>query len=338
MATHQQRPHFDFDPPPQSDGPTHAHRSFRVMGSPANVTLTSVSAWAGVSANVLLDLAEARLRELEQHWSRFLPDSDITRANLAAGSPVTVHSDTLDVVARAVEAWKQTGGLFDVTVLPALLHHGYRASRDSGSRDSAAEHRTITPAITAQLIGVTGSIVIDRGRSTLTVPAGGAIDLGGIGKGFAADRVSVELIRAGASGVMIDIGGDLVVRGIPASGDRWLVGVEDPVDPPHLVSSLALVIGGVATSGTTVQRWTSPTGQTVHHLIDPATANPSTTSLLTATVLASDAATAEVFATAAMMHDGPAAIEMLDSVGLAGLLVARDGATLRTRSLRSFAP
>ena len=300
------------------------------------MTLTSESPnWAGVGADALLDLAESRLRELERRWSRFLPDSDITRANHAAGSPVTVHRDTLEVVARAVEAWKQTGGLFDATVLPALLHHGYTTSRAPGS---ASGRPTLAPLVTAQRIGVTGGILVDRERNMLTVPAGGAIDLGGIGKGYAADCVSAELIRAGASGAMVDIGGDLALRGLPTFGERWIVGVEDPTNPPHLITSVALVVGGVATSGTTVRRWMSPAGETVHHLIDPATAKPSTTSILTATVLASDASTAEAFATAAMMHDGPGAVEMLEATGLAGIVITRDGTPLRTRSLRAFAP
>ena len=170
------------------------------------------------------------------------------------------------------------------------------------------------------------------------MPAGAAIDLGGIGKGYAADLVSLDLIRAGATGAMVDIGGDLVVRGTPAVGERWIVGVQDPTDPPRLIASVALVLGGLATSGTTVRRWRSPTGETVHHLIDPSTAMPSTTSLLTATVVAADVATAEVFATAAMMHDGPQAVELIEAVGLAGLFVTRDGGVLRTRSLRAFSP
>ena len=73
-----------------------------------------------------------------------------------------------------------------------------------------------------------------------------------------------------------------------------------------------------------------------HHLIDPAQVKPSATTLLTATVIAIDAATAETFATAAMMLGGPAAIAMLDGVGLAGLVVAADGQVQRTHTMKSF--
>lgn len=316
----------------------HAHRSFRVMGSAANITLVAPDAVAG-HLDGLLDQAETRLRALESLWSRFRPASDVTRANLASGSPVTVHPDTIAVVLRAVEAWKQTRGLFDATVLAAAVRLGDTASLAGIHSDafSVTTAKNLAPPISAAVIGVSGSIEVDRERNTVTVPAGAAIDLGGIGKGFAADLVAFEMILAGVAGVMVQVGGDLAVRGIPASGERWLVGIEDPTDQPRLIASLSLVIGGMSTSATGVRRWRSPGGETVHHLIDPSTSMPSATTLLSATVVAADAATAEAFATAAMMHDAPGAIAFLDSAGLPGLVVTRDVTTLRTRSLRAFA-
>src|SRR5262249_47179486 len=163
-----------------------------------------------------------------------------------------------------------------------------------------------------------GEIVVNPARGTIRVPAGSAIDLGGIGKGFAADLIADELVRGGAGGALVSIGGDMAVRGHGPVGGLWEVGVEDPLDAPQLIGRVHIVRGGVATSGTTVRRWTTSSGETAHHLIDPATALPASTSLLTASVIAADAATAEVFATAAMLSDGPAAVELLDSVGLAG--------------------
>ena len=86
-------------------------REFKVMGCRSFVVVHG-------GDEAMLDTAEARLRELESWWSRFLDDSDITRANRSAGTPVSVHEDTLAVVSRAVLAWRQTSGRFDITVLP----------------------------------------------------------------------------------------------------------------------------------------------------------------------------------------------------------------------------
>ncbi|CAB4879557.1 unannotated protein [freshwater metagenome] len=301
-----------------------AQRSFRVMGCESHVIIT-----AGTDA--LLDRAEARLRELESLWSRFLPDSDITRANQAAGTPVRVHEDTLAVILRSIEAWKQTRGLFDITVLPALVHHGYTHSAVT----SAA-----APRVSQQIIGVSGAVEVDLAHATICVPAGGAIDLGGIGKGFAADIVAEELIEAGALGALVNIGGDISVLGVPhIPGDTsWVLGIEDPTAVPTHIARVALTCGGVATSGTTIRHWNTASGQQAHHLIDPNTALPATTTLLTATVIAGDTATAEVFATAAMMSDGPAAVVLLDRVGLSGLMVGTDGTVYRTKNLGAFIP
>jgi thiamine biosynthesis lipoprotein len=295
-------------------------REFRVMGCRAHIVIHG-------GTTQMLDAAEQRLHELESLWSRFRDDSDITRANQAAGRPVQVHEDTLAIVSRALEAWRQTDGRFDITMLPALLEQGYTNS---------AITNLAAPSVPGTKVGLCAWVGVDYNDSTLTVPATTAIDLGGIGKGFAADIVAEELIEAGALGALVNLGGDLVVLGRPAHDTSWYLGIEDPGNPPRHTALLRLESGGVATSGTTVKRWTRDDGVVAHHLIDPTGATPSTTALLTATVIAADAATAETFATAAMMLEGAAAVAMLEKAGLAGLLIAADGQVFRTATLQAF--
>lgn len=295
-------------------------RTFKVMGCTAHLVVHGGTA-------AMLDEGERRLRELESWWSRFLPDSDITRANQHPGEAIEVQPDTLAVVARAVDGWKQTDGRFDVTVLPALVHEGYSHS---------VVTRALAPSLPATRIGTSGWIVYDYAASTLTVPPGSAIDLGGIGKGFAADIVAEDLLELGATGVVVNIGGDLRVVGTPAGDSSWHLGIENPLDPPHHIAFLRVGQGGIATSGTTVRRWDRADGTSAHHLIDPATGRTSATTVLTATVIASDAATAEVFATSVMLVDPRAGVAMLERVGLAGLVITTDGAVHRTSTLGAF--
>lgn len=295
-------------------------RDLRVMGCTSYIVVHGGTA-------EMLDAAEHRLRELETWWSRFLDDSDITRANRAAGRPTVVHADTLAVVSRALDAWRQTDGRFDITVLPALLQHGYT--------HSTVTHRA-APQLAAARVGTSAFIGVDYDASTLTVPFNSAIDLGGIGKGFAADIVAEELIEAGATGAVVNVGGDLVVLGVPSDDASWYVGVEDPRDPPNLVATLRMQSGGLATSGTTIRRWTGADGTEAHHVIDPSDGRPSSAGVISATVLAADAATAEVYATAAMMLPGSEAMAMLDAVLLAGLAVDRDGVVFTTATLSAF--
>jgi thiamine biosynthesis lipoprotein len=307
---------------PSADNPSAEplQRDFKVMGCQAHIVVHG-------GTTLMLDAAEQRLHELESLWSRFREDSDITRANQAGGRAVQVHEDTLAVVSRALDAWRQTEGRFDITTLPALLEHGYTHS---------ATTKVAAPSVPGTRVGQSAWVKVDYAASTLTVPATTAIDLGGIGKGFAADIVAEELIESGAVGALVNLGGDLAVLGTPIDDTSWRLGIEDPANPPSHVALLRLASGGVATSGTTVRRWSTRDGGTAHHLIDPASSTPSATTLLTATVIAADAATAETFATAAMMLDGPAAVAMLDGVGLAGLVVTAEGKVFKTVTLSTF--
>ncbi len=295
-------------------------REFKVMGCRSFVVVHG-------GDEAMLDTAEARLRELESWWSRFLDDSDITRANRSAGTPVSVHEDTLAVVSRAVLAWRQTSGRFDITVLPALLQHGYTHSSVTHSP---------APLVLGERVGFSAMISWDYAASTLTVPANTAIDLGGIGKGMAADIVAEELIEAGATGAVVNVGGDLVVLGTPDDDESWYMGIEDPRNPPEHVAVLRMQCGAMASSGTTIRHWTRPDGTTAHHLIDPFSQRPTDSGLINATVLAADAATAEVFATSAMMLPAPAALEMLEQSGLAGLMVDNEGVVHATSTLKDF--
>ena len=283
------------------DGAPIATRDLTIMGGRGHLVVH------GGHGEQLLDQGEARLRDLESKWSRFRPDSDITRANHAAGTPVEVSADTIAVVQRALDGWRQTNGRFDITMLPALVEIGYTHSALSAMA---------APTVPGRVVGLSGMVMVDPARSTITAPATSAIDLGGIGKGFAADLVADELIAAGASGVLVNLGGDLTVRGLPSDDASWYLGIEDPSAPSKHVALLRIVSGGIATSGTTIRRWTTPDGRLRHHLIDPTTARSATTATLTATVLAADCATAEVYATASMMMEAPAAVALLDSVGL----------------------
>ena len=296
--------------------------AFEVMASQSYVQVHG-------GAGDLAEWAVDRLRELEQWWSRFLPDSDITRANLAAGAPVGVHPDTLAVVARGIEGWRQTNGLFDLTVLPALLDMGYT---NSVTTDAPA------PLVPGRVIGMTGFIGVDYTAGTLTVPATTALDLGGIGKGMAADIVAEELIERGATGAVVNLGGDMVVLGEPSNDASWFVGIANPFNPEQQVLQLRLQNGGLATSGTSVRTWTGIDGTRRHHIVSPQTARSADTSLVAATVLASDAATAEIFATAAMMGSADDAVSLVESVGLAGVFICNNGDIVITSTLKDFEP
>jgi FAD:protein FMN transferase len=300
---------------------------FDVMGSTAHVIVHG----AGPET---LERARRRLEQLEGLWSRFLPDSDLCRVNAGAGRTVRVSVETAQIVHRCVEAWRLTGGVFDPTVLAALESAGYDRTFSQVPPETPDGVPDAAPAPGCAGIRVTAD---DLG-GTVALPSGVCLDLGGIGKGYAADQVVHELRAAGAEGACVNLGGDVRVSGRPPGPAGWSVGVTDPLgdaDPPEDVAVLVLGEGAVATSSRTRRRWRRG-AQEMHHLIDPRTGEPARTGLAAVTVVAAEAHWAEVFAKSALVLGQDAGARLLRSHGLAALMVADTGEVVRVGPMEGY--
>ena len=273
-------------------------------------------------------LAEAKrmLELIEQRWSRFLPDSDITRINLADGCPVVVDPLTLTLIATMAEAWQTTQGRYDPTVLPILVADGYRSSIDQPTRV------TILPATARHDGGGLAAITVDAERRTVTAPPGLTLDPGGIGKGLAADLVVAQLLTAGVAGALVDVGGDLACAGTAPAPAGWAVTVEHPDDPNADLMTITVSAGGVATSSTRTRRWFHD-GAIRHHVIDPVSGAMSDTDLAAVTVIARSGWLAEAHATAAILAGRVGLLRYLAIHDLSGLAVTTDGVVLATPDL-----
>ena len=291
------------------------HHRFRAMGTACHVLVHHDGGATGAGA-----VAASMVADLEARWSRFRPSSDIGRINLAAGHPVAVSDETLLAVTAAVAARVSTGGAFDPTVLRAVESIGY-------DRDFAGvAARSLVGAVqVGSPRAARAAVDVDLTASTVTVGVGAALDLGGIGKGLAADLVAGALLaEPGIDGVLVNLGGDLRATGAAPSGAGWGVAIDDPTHPGATLATVALACGGVATSSTRRRRWPTAMGPR-HHLVDPGTGTSAATDLASVTVIADAAVDAEVLATAAIVTGGPAAAELLLDAGVAALLVGPDG-------------
>jgi thiamine biosynthesis lipoprotein len=274
-----------------------------VMGTEAHVVVV------GHEPDLLdvLDLVVELLGHAERRWSRFLPDSEISRLNDHAGQAVQVHPSTLALVERAVEGWRLTGGAFDPTVLGDVVRAGYGTSLVGSLDLSSPVERA--PGDT-DLVRACSDIRIDHDDSLVRLPPGTGFDPGGIGKGLAADLAVAAALEAGALGVCVNIGGDLRVEGIAPHGGTWTIAVERPGRAEPL-AVLDVAGGAVATSTTTRRRWTVD-GELRHHVIDPRTGRPSDTDVDVLTVVAGEAWRAEVLATGCLLRGADRAFDLLD--------------------------
>jgi thiamine biosynthesis lipoprotein len=240
-----------------------------------------------------------------------------------AGSAVAVSTDTRLLVERAMEAWRRSGGLFDPTVLGAVVRAGYdrpfeqvRAAPRSGDSD---------------LVVACSDIVVDD--ESVRLPRGVGFDPGAIGKGLAADLVVAELLAAGAQGACVNLGGDLRVEGTSPVGEGWTVAVEHPAMAEPL-ALLGLRNGAVATSTTLRRRWTVGHDER-HHVIDPRTGAPSDTDVVLATVIAAEAWGAEVMATTCLLRGSERAFDLHDG-SFEALVVTATGEVRATSGLGAF--
>ena len=287
-----------------------------------------------------VDRACDSLATLERAWSRFLPESELSLLNAAGGGrPVVVSPSTFALISHAVDAWRHTEGRFDPTGLGALASMGYDRTFDdvvsSSERQPAAtaDTRVEDRPSAEPLVGCAG-IGLDPMVRAVTLPAGLNLDLGGIGKGYAADLVTQELMDAGARAACVDLGGDLRVMGPGPYDDAW----ETTFDAPDLttrIGRLRFGHGAVATSTRLRRRWRRG-GVMLHHLLDPSTGAPADSGLATVTVIAGDAWWAEVLAKAAFVAGPVAGVRLLEQSGVEGLLVGDDGTIIETDGLASF--
>jgi thiamine biosynthesis lipoprotein len=268
-----------------------------------------------------------RLRLLESRWTRFDDGSELSRLNAATGRVVVLSPDTYAVIDRAVAGWHLTGGRFDPTVLDAVHAAGYTRSFEqlSGADEPPARSEASPGCAEIELFPLSRAV---------RLPPGVRLDLGGIGKGWAADVVAGELLASGAEGVCINLGGDLRVAGEAPSDAGWIIAIDNPYRPGHPLRSIGLAAGAVATSSRLRRRWMRA-GHEMHHIIDPRTGRPSTTTIAAVTIVAAEAWVAEVMATAMLLD--PADSSALDRVGASALLIGAEGELRATAGFEAFA-
>jgi len=204
-------------------------------------------------------------------------------------------------------------------VLSSLLAKGYAISRYGEGLESRMAGRSVEgPAP-----GCRG-IEIDPTTNTVRIPDGSAFDAGGIGKGLAADIVTEEIIEAGAVGALVNLGGDLRVRGRAPDAEAWVVDIEDPFDPERSLITVRIGEGAIASSSTLIRTWVHR-GVAEHHLVDPRTGDRPGNGVVAATVVAGSGWMAEAFSKVAMVASTPvAALEIIEAAELTGLIIKKD--------------
>ena len=273
---------------------------FRAMASPCEVLVDTDDLEEAAHA---LRIAEAEAQRIEAKFSRYRPDNVVHEINHAAGAPVRVDAETAQLLDFAASCHEMSGGLFDIT--SGALRRAW--TFDGGTRVPEASQLSA-------LLEHVGWSKVHWDGTTIAMPEGMEIDLGGFGKEYAVDRAAT-LVRAEVSrAILVNFGGDLVAGGARRDGRPWSVGIEDPERPgAAALYRIEIDQGGIATSGD-ARRFVLWRGKRLGHILDPRTGWPVEGGPRSVTVLATTCLEAGTLATLAQLQ-GAGARAFLDAQG-----------------------
>ncbi len=274
-----------------------------------------VTATTRLPAPVVAAAVDAACAAVIAEMSGWVPDSELARFNRApAGRWQALSPGFFHVLATGIALAGETGGAFDPAAgaLVDLWGFGPAGPRPRPSPAAIAE---------ACAAGDGRRIALDRAARRACQPGGLVLDLSGIAKGHAVDRVAGALAALGIGHALVEIGGELRGLGVQPDGQPWWVAVEAPPGLALPAVRIALCGLSVATSGD----YRRAQGPGLSHTIDPRTGHPIATAIASATILHAEAMMADVLATAVTVLGPAEGLALADRHGAAAMLIERQG-------------
>ncbi|MEG2176887.1 MAG: FAD:protein FMN transferase [Oscillibacter sp.] len=257
--------------------PDQAHESIQTF---AMDTAMIFSAY-GENGTKAAYAAEAEVQRLDALLSRTREDSPVSRLNRGEGAAVDVGAEVCGLMQAAERYGRATGGAFDITIAPVASAWGF--TEDAYRVPDPKELETLLPAVGTEHIHLTTAEGASS-AATASLDVGSRIDLGGIAKGYASDRVAEIFREQAVPSGMVSLGGNVWVCGRRPDGKPWRVGIQDPNNSENYAGILNLSDAFAVTSGG-YQRFFEENGKIYHHIIDPATGYPAESGLQSVTVV-----------------------------------------------------
>jgi len=281
------------------DAGTHWVISYAAMASPCRVLVRCRSR---SEAGKLASLAFEETLRVEHKFSRYRDDGAVHAINHAAGEPVAIDEETSRLLHYAAQCHALSEGRFDVT--SGVLRRAWTFDGREAAPDPAA-----IDALRANV----GWLRVALTDTSVRLAPGMEIDLGGIGKEYAVDRVAAMVAEAAGAAVLVNFGGDIRAVAQPRDDRRWTIGIESPRED-GAVGQIEIMEGGVATSGD-ARRFCTVNGRRLGHILDPRTGWPVEDAPRSVTVIADNCTAAGFLSTLGMLH-GAEAESFLDAQGL----------------------
>ena len=256
----------------------------------------------------LLEQCFEYCKEFEETVSRTIETSEIYQINHANGNPVEVSDVTLELLQKGVEYGDLTDGKFDITIAP--LSELWDFKNNTGTVPSEQDVKEALSHVNYK------NIVIDGNRIFLSDPKA-AIDLGGIAKGYMADRLKEYLIKEGIESALINLGGNILAIGSKPDGTPFNLGIQKPFEKHGVtITSVKTVDSSVVSSGV-YERYFKTDDALYHHILNSKTGFPYNNGLLGVTILSEKSVDGDALSTSCFalgLEDGMKLIQSLDGV------------------------
>lgn len=278
----------------------------------------------------LVDEAFRLCERMESLFSMNIEGSDVWRINNAFGEAVQVDLLTIEVIRRGIEFGELSDGMFDITIgrLTGLWDITGEVGGNQGRREVPHEFEINDARRTVDF----RQIKIDDAQSTVALENPRAwLDLGGIAKGYMADKLAEFLLENGVDSAIIDLGGDIVVIGSRPDGEPWRMGIQKPFSAESELTGIMEYSDASVVSSGIYERQFVQDGVRYHHILNPDTGMPAVSDIIAATIVSDSAATGEGLSTIAVLLGSERARELFDEApGFIGAVLILDDDSIQT--------
>ena len=291
------------------------------MGTSYHIVVT---AEFGAKTNTQLKkIVEHRLKEISQHLSTYIIDSEISRLNQAeAGAWFQVSPDLYRVINAADSVSRMTDGAFDITIGPVVELWGFGNTKKVSQKEPPTEEQVL---VIKKHVGYQKLEIQEKPPAIKKLDSDLKIDVSAIAKGYGVDEI-VLLLKSmtGIHGAMVEIGGEVRVFGDRYDGSEWTVGIQSPVrNRGGLATKVHLQNKSIASSGDYVHFFKHE-GRRFSHIINPEIGVPVETDVVATAVIDASCMVADAWATAFMVSDVQESLEIADREALGLMIIRRE--------------
>lgn len=275
---------------------------------------------------------DAEFESVNQLMSTYIPDSELMRFNSwNSTQPFLLSEETAEVIAEALRVAEETEGLLDVTIRPLVELWGFGATGRVEQAPSEEQYQQVLPYIGYDKLHL-DALWLSKSDPRVS------LDLSTIAKGYGVDRVAELLDDLGFTAYLVEVGGDIRLRGPKPDGQPWRIAVERPVSGEQAVQRIIeFETMALATAGD-YRNYFEQDGVRLSHILDPRTGRPIQNRVVSSTVLHASCISADAYSTALMIMDADEAIAFADELGLAAFIIVKTEHGFEERSSRAFEP